>query len=212
MNTSLTRPLLSTAESSPADRLRRLLYSPERMAARKAEPEMIALFAQIPDQSLIELSAFADKHGLLLTGDAQEVMLLPRKSRSGVTWEIACHPIGYCKIARKTGLFRPGIETLSYVDDGLMVTAHGYYRESISDPWTFTTSAFAHSHTYMEKTTVDEGATWEPTIEWRSTPEIRLAEIARVLCIQNAIPDQMAQVRVSGMTLESLRRMKTGIF
>jgi len=173
---------------------------------------MIDLFSSIPDQHLLELAAFANQHQLRLTAEEQEVVLLPRKTSNGVQWEIACHPIGYCKLARRTGLFRPGTETIAYVDDGLVVTAHGYYRESISDPWSFTTSAFAHAHTYMEKISTDEGASWEPTLEWSATPEIRLTEIARVLCIQNAIPDHMVQVCVSGIALESLRRLKTKVF
>jgi len=208
----LIRPSPSTAATSRADHLRRLLYSPERMAARRANPELITLFAQIPDQSLVDLATFAEKHRLVLTGTTQEVMLLPRSVANGVAWEIACHPVGYCKIARATGLYRPGAETVAYVDDGLVVTAHGYYRDSTSDPWSFTTSAFAHFHTYAELTTPDEGARWEPTTEWKATPEVRLAEIARVLCVQNAIPEQLAHVRVTGTDLESLRRMRSTIF
>ncbi len=209
---SLAPPIASTTGPSAAELLRQRIYSPARLAARKVDQQMIDLFTSIPDQSLLELAAFADQHQLLLTAEEQDVMLLPRKTSNGIKWEIACHPIGYCKLARRTGLYRPGTETLAYVDDGLVVTAHGYFRESASDPWSFTTSAFAHAHSYMEKITTDEGATWEPTSEWSATPEIRLAEIARVLCIQNAIPDHMVPVRVSGTALESLRRLNSKLF
>lgn len=213
MNTA-TIPFPSTHSTSlsAAAQLRRLLYSPERMSARGAPADMIALYAGIPDQSLLDLSTFAQRHELQLTAEVQDVMLMPRSDRGGVTWEIVCHPSGFQKIARKTGLFRPGSEAMTYVDDGLLVTTSGYYRDSVSEPWTFSTSAFAHAHTYMEMTTKDEGMTWEPTAEWKATPETRLAEIARVLCIQKAIPDAMKGLRVSGMALESVSRMKARFF
>lgn len=210
--TTSTLPLPTTTPSSPATPWRRMLYSPGVMQSRGAPPDMIEIYAKIPDQAILDLVAFASRHDLTLTADIQEVMLMPRAGQQGVTWEIVCDPTGFCKIARRTGLYRPGTESISYVDDGLVVTVSGYYRDSTSSPWAFTASAFAHAHTYMEMTTPDEGGTWEPTLEWKAMPEVRLAEIARVLCIQQAIPEEMKGIRVSGMTRESVRRMKATHF
>lgn len=189
-----------------------MLYSTEHMSARGAPADMIEIYSKIPDQSIIDLVHFASKHDLQIVGAAQEVMLLPQQDRSNLTWSVVCQPSVFCKIARQTGLFRPGAENLTYVDDGMMVTASGYYRDTLDEPWSFSTSAFAHAHTYMEMVTKDEGMTWQPTIEWKAAPEIRLAEIARVLCIQRAVPEAMKGLRVSGMTQESVRRLKASYF